>query len=115
MTEKRLQLMIELVNDAIERDATSRGEVRMISAVMQDEELQAVKNELETELRHQQLISFKDHVLNSMPSAEDNDDLQQAFYDLKFTIDFNGRSITVDNCATIYNAISDGLQELIDE
>jgi hypothetical protein len=58
------------------------------------------------------LQSFRKHLQDSMPLTDDG---TEAFYDMKFTIDFNGKAVAISNCAAVYNGMLELIDELIDE
>lgn len=67
------------------------------------------------------LKAFNSAVQSAMPSnSEDLSDAEidekfQQFYDAEWTITFAGHSITLDNEATVYEAVADMMQQLIED
>lgn len=47
-----------------------------------------------------------------MPATDDG---TEEFYDMNFTVVFNGKAVDIGNCAVVYNGMLDLLDELIDE
>lgn len=68
------------------------------------------------------IIEFHQMLVDAMPDLPNNTDEEQKafdkawekFYSTPFTISFGGKSVTIENEATIYNGIVDTLKELID-
>lgn len=64
---------------------------------------------------HQMLVDAMPDLPNSTPEEQKAfDEAWEKFYSIPFTISFGGKSVTINNEATIYNGIVDTLKEMID-
>lgn len=70
-----------------------------------------------------EIREFYSHAINSLPDMPNDtpeeqkafDEAWDKFYDFKWVISFGGKTIAIDNEATIYNGITDAIKEFIDE
>ena len=76
-------------------------------------EVDSLIETLEREEYVQQVKDFKQHLDKAMPNDPDNDDAWNDFYQQEWSISFGGHTVKVDNCATIYNAMTDFLTEYV--
>ena len=60
----------------------------------------------------QAAIAFSNHIQDSMYDDDSSDEELQAFYDLTFTITFNGQTLTLRNCADVYSDLLAAVQEI---
>lgn len=71
----------------------------------------------------QDIRDFYNHLMDAMPDAPNNTPEEQEafdkewerFYETPWIISFGGRSVRIENEATIYNGITDTLKNLIDD
>lgn len=71
------------------------------------EEVEHLQSQLETEEYIKQIEDFQQHLIDVMPDVDASDDTWEDFYELKWTIDFAGKSVKLENEAEIYNVIDD--------
>lgn len=70
---------------------------------------------LETQLYEAKLNEFAQHIDASLPGNDATDEEMDKFYNMPWTIHFNGKSICIENNAGIYNAMLCALKEQIEE
>lgn len=76
------------------------------------EEVEHLQSQLDSEEYIRQIEDFEQHLIDVMPGEDASDDTWEDFYELKWTIDFAGKSVTLENEAEIYNVVSDLLKEV---
>ena len=76
------------------------------------EEVEHLQSSLETEEYVKQIDDFKQHLDDVMPSADAGEEALEDFYGLKWTIEFAGKSVTLDNEAEIYNVVGQLLDDV---
>lgn len=82
------------------------------------DDLKSMRRKLRYDEHKAKIIAFRDHVLATMPVDSDNDfdeEKWQAFYSLDWTIRYGGEEIQLDNCACVFSAIDEMLDEYIND
>lgn len=85
------------------------------------EEIEHITRELKCSLYAMRVKAFHKHVIDSFPDLPNDTPENQArfdeawdkFYEMPWTITFNGKSVTIENDATIYNGIEGTLSEIV--
>ena len=80
-------------------------------------DLKSLQTLLGCEIQERSHRDFLTHINKTMPVADcDNYDAEwDKFIQIEWTISFNGQTITIDNCAQVYQGIYDMLSDYIDE
>lgn len=111
-TEKQLMQIKQLLN-AAETDCH----------FLSIEEIEYLQQTVETNLYEQRIKDFKEHLEKAMPYGPNDTPEQQAaldaafekFYCVDWRISFGTKSVTLHNCATVYNNIHDMLADILEE
>lgn len=74
-------------------------------------EVDSLIEALEREEYVQQIKDFKQHLDEAMPNDPDNDNAWNDFYEKDWSISFDGQAVKIENCASIYNAMTDFLDD----
>lgn len=85
------------------------------------EEVESVERDLKCSLYVMRVKAFLKHVRDSFPDLPNDtpeeqekfDEEWDKFYNMPWTITFNGKSVTIENDATIYQGIEDTLTEIV--
>lgn len=105
MERKALTTMLHIVQDICIDGACSAISI---------EELNNTRVALQIELEKRDVMDFLKHVKDAMP-ADDTEEAWDAFYDKSFRICFDGKSVELHMDATIYQNITDALEEYIED
>ena len=72
--------------------------------------------------RYKELEAFVEHMRLALPpfesdfaTTEEFEKSEEEHANMKWTIVFEGKAITIENCAAIYNHLKDGLEEIMDD
>lgn len=101
--------LIGLVNDFIKAE-TEKANAEIVKAQRKLATLQQVDGDRPYEERFKE---FRAHVYNSMPDAEDEN--IDAFYNSDCLISFMGKSIVIPNDATLFNGLTEMLDNIENE
>lgn len=82
-------------------------------------ELEQMKRNLMHDNYSKEITDFRDHVVSTMPESTEKEDEHslkawEDFYELKWTISFAGKEVTLDNEAGTWQPIVDMLNNYLD-
>ena len=79
-----------------------------------DDRMRVLKNLFESFERKADLENFQNHIINSMPADDDEDEWDE-FYQNYWNIRYAGKAIVIENNAGIYNAMLEAIKEQIED
>lgn len=110
-------LNLELGTDDVEALLDVLEEHKRNTTSISENKLYELKGLLKSKLYVSKLKDFHHHIEKSLPpyGGPCEDDEWDKFYNMPWTIAFNGKSIQIENNAGIYNAMLAAVKEQLDD
>lgn len=107
MTKHELQITLEQADCMLAKTNVSDDYRR---------EMRAVKMHCELEIEKLDLIEFNEHLKQFLSKLDDtSDEAHEKFAKIPWTITVDGKTLTISNCAAIYNGIESAVTEMLSD
>ena len=115
MENRKFKDLLSVIEYAKQQVKSSDGDIQVLgytSGQDQLHDLEVLSASIKADYERETAAEFIQHLNNTMKLSQFDAAGFKLFEEAKWTIEFNGKKITILNCAAIFNGVYDALKEI---